>query len=327
MSQNITSVFISCDLWTETSAPVANASAITISSDATYLAVTEYGGGILTSNDGGVNWTRTDAPVGLWQAIASSADGTHLAAVEQTGPSSPPGNIYTSSDAGATWSLTSAPGANWSSIASSADGTHLVASSSHPDITNTVVPQITYVGAIYISLDGGVTWSKTSEQGPASQVAISAAGIRVAAAFPTIVGGVDVESFVQGESGGVDNSPDGGLTWVTDLCRPRANAAPAGLAASSLCRQTVAPWRSPAKRSHKEAMAALYYRLPCSDLSRFRTMVARPGLYPAHPPTMIGYRSLRLRTAGASLPLLHPPHPRGVKVMFTHRATAALPET
>ena len=215
MSQNITSVFISCDLWTETSAPVANASAITISSDATYLAVTEYGGGILTSNDGGVNWTRTDAPVGLWQAIASSADGTHLAAVEQTGPSSPPGNIYTSSDAGATWSLTSAPGANWSSIASSADGTHLVASSSHPDITNTVVPQITYVGAIYISLDGGVTWSKTSEQGPASQVAISAAGIRVAAAFPTIVGGVDVESFVQGESGGVDNSPDGGLTWVT----------------------------------------------------------------------------------------------------------------
>jgi len=76
----VTGISVSCDYWVRTDAPAVNPSAIAISDDASHMAVTEHGGGILTSADGGATWTRTPALTGTWTAISSSADGARLAA-------------------------------------------------------------------------------------------------------------------------------------------------------------------------------------------------------------------------------------------------------
>src|SRR5215470_4691807 len=85
---DVTGISVSCDYWLRTNAPAVNPSAIAISDDATHMAVTEHGGGILTAADGGANWTRTAAKAGAWVAISSSADGARLAAAMS------PGGIY-----------------------------------------------------------------------------------------------------------------------------------------------------------------------------------------------------------------------------------------
>jgi hypothetical protein len=173
---DVTGVSVSCDSWTKTGAPAVNPIAISISADATYVAVAENGGGILVSSDGGATWTRTRAPTGTWAAITSSADGARLAA-----GMSPGGIIYTSSDAGATWSKSSAPAASWTSIAFSADGTHVVASNADHVIDSTS-QAINFVGTIDVSADAGLTWSTSFDRCcDWAQVAASADGTRLAA--------------------------------------------------------------------------------------------------------------------------------------------------
>jgi hypothetical protein len=202
---DVTGISVSCDYWVRTAAPAVNPSAIAISDDAKYMAVTEHAGGILTSADGGVTWTRTPAKAGAWVAITSSADGARLAAAMS------PGSIYVSSDAGASWKASSAPTASWTSLAFSGDGTHVVAASA--DYVVSGGQAINYVGTIYLSVDAGLTWSQSN--GPCCdwvQVAASSDGTHLAAVSTGgSAPGVSPPVF---SPNGVYTSINSGATWV-----------------------------------------------------------------------------------------------------------------
>ena len=205
ITADVTAISVSCDYWVRTDAPAVNPSAIAISDDATHMAVTEHGGGILTSADGGVTWTRTTAKAGAWVTITSSADGARLAAAIS------PGGIYVSSDAGVTWKLSSAPVASWTSLAFSGDGTHVVAASA--DYVVSGGQAINYVGTIYLSVDAGLTWSQSN--GPCcnwAQVAASSDATHLAAVSTGgSPPGVSPPVF---SPNGVFTSINSGATWV-----------------------------------------------------------------------------------------------------------------
>jgi photosystem II stability/assembly factor-like uncharacterized protein len=199
-------ISVSCDYWVRTDAPAVNPSAIAISDDASHMAVTEHGGGILTSADGGATWTRTPAKAGAWVAITSSADGARLAAAMS------PGSIYVSSDAGASWKASNAPAASWTSLASSADGTHLVASSGDQFIDG-LTQAIHFVGTIYTSVDAGLTWSQSNA--PCcywAQVGTSRDGTRLAAV--STGGSPPGDTPPIFSPNGVYTSINAGATWV-----------------------------------------------------------------------------------------------------------------
>jgi hypothetical protein len=199
--------------WTQTSGPASGS--VASSSDGTKLVAAAAGGNVYTSPDAGVTWIQTSAPSTFWRAVASSADGTKLVAMSSDGmyassdsgvtwrTSAPAGNwasvassadgtklvaatfagatasgIFVSSNSGSTWTeVFSPPGANWHEVASSADGTKLVAvggggctgfGGCH--------------GAIYTSINSGVTWTPTSAPAGAwDTVASSADGTKLIA--------------------------------------------------------------------------------------------------------------------------------------------------
>ncbi len=86
----------------------------------------------------------------------------------------------------------SAPSTNWACVASSADGSHLVAASGPGGLGG-------WAGAIYISTDSGVTWTRTSAPGENwSCIASSADGTK-------LVAGGTWDTFY--------TSTDSGATW------------------------------------------------------------------------------------------------------------------
>jgi len=97
------------------------------------VAVENFGGGVLTSNNSGKDWYyQSGAPLGAWSAVASSADGLMLVAVMQvdTQGDLQLGSIWSSNDAGVTWcAQNSAPQANWLDVDCSIDGAFCVACS------------------------------------------------------------------------------------------------------------------------------------------------------------------------------------------------------
>ena len=197
-------IYTSPDLgttWMRTSAPSNNWSSVASSADGVKLvavATPQWAwdingngnyvgdGAIYRSLDSGGTWMRTSAPSNNWSSVASSADGTRLVAVVGA-PSWDwwnvdgigTGAIYSSLDSGATWIRTSAPSNSWSAVASSADGAKLVAVA----VPHWYGGEYVGDGAIYSSLDSGVTWIRTSA--PSNiwfAVASSADGAKLVAA-------------------------------------------------------------------------------------------------------------------------------------------------
>ncbi len=180
---------------------------------------------LYVSNDGGTSWTPRETPR-AWISVASSADGTKLAAVVDNG------QIYTSADSGETWVPRNAID-DWRSIASSANGLTLIAAggrrvykstdsgeswtvsldlpstsgfsalsvASSPDGTKLIAGATGNNGGgpIFISADGGLTWTPRALNGFWRSVATSADGTRLAA--------------VSGSSQ-IYTSNDAGLTWT-----------------------------------------------------------------------------------------------------------------
>lgn len=175
-------------------APYKSWTSIACSADGTQIAGASavrrgFGGGILTSVDGGLTWTFSSAPNDSWIAIASSADGSKLVAADNT-----TAFLYTSADFGNTWAENSPPPQAFGSLASSADGIRLVAASENNGSLN---------GPIFISTNSGKAWTQTTA--PVTNwvgVASSANGSRLVA-----VGG-GTTSF-----GHVYVSSDSGATW------------------------------------------------------------------------------------------------------------------
>ncbi len=164
-------------------------------------------------------WTRQD-PLNLlggsYTSVASSADGSHLiVGVTEGGNGTDPSPLYVSSNYGATWENVASNADNgiqddWQSVAASADGNTLVAASNDAvniSTTNDVG------GNIFISHDGGSSWTKISPTSGPTQwdyVAISGDGSEIAA-------------LANDDLSNVYISNDGGATWNTSATTSNVN--------------------------------------------------------------------------------------------------------
>lgn len=130
----------------------------------------------------GARWLES-GPAADWWTAAASGDGRLLAVAVNFG------SIYFSRDDGATWQAQAGPGeANWSSIDMDPSGTHLVASA--------------FGGPVWVSHDGGASWTPTFHACNWLGVTISNDGQRLAAVA---------------KYGPVSTSDDGGQTWTQRL--------------------------------------------------------------------------------------------------------------
>ncbi len=211
-------------------------SGIASSADGLKLAACVKNGGIFTSTDGGATWTeRTGAGSRDWKSIACSSDGARIAAAESigkvfvssdsgatwasstaTGPlfladlagssagtrlatCTYSGYLYTSADGGSTWTERAGPGIRrWRAIASSADGLTVAACSWRQNLD----PTSTVGGSIFVSQDGGASWTERTAAGAREwmDIAVSPDGARLAAVA---------------WGGGLYTSGDYGATWTT----------------------------------------------------------------------------------------------------------------
>jgi len=185
-------IYVSSDAganWMVTTAPSDYWSCVASSADGTKLVAVScspnyYHGHVYTSTNSGADWISNSPPAGfdLGVSVASSADGTKLAMISFNTDSGTFTVVCISTNSGSTWKVPSQPynlSSSWHSVASSADGTKLVATDGYYDDVN-----YTWVGHIFRSTDGGLTWSATSapttiKYGP---IACSANGSHLVAA-------------------------------------------------------------------------------------------------------------------------------------------------
>jgi hypothetical protein len=169
--------------WTATGARADYWTSIACSADGTkWVAVTgahDQGtngllmGSVYSSSDSGVTWTRANAPSNNWTSVALTADGATWVAAAGTYYNDTnlvsAGGIYFSPDSGATWTRTGAPANPWFSVACSADGSTLLA------LRLGSAP-------VYVSSDGGETWTTGSPAYYWTVIVTSADGYRAVAA-------------------------------------------------------------------------------------------------------------------------------------------------
>lgn len=142
------------------------------SSDGTKLVAVVDGGQIYTSTDSGVSWTPRESNR-MWNGVASSSDGTKLVAVVWEG------QIYTSTNGGISWIEGPAYTSNrkWWDVTSNGDGTQLAAASLG---NNNLAGSPTE--SIWMSYDGGVTWSLKAHSSLWNSIASSNDGSKLIAA-------------------------------------------------------------------------------------------------------------------------------------------------
>ena len=141
------------------------------------------------STDGGTTWTAsTSSGTHSWYDLVWSSDGSVAVAAPTDG------SITISKDKGVTWTATGSASADWRSVAVSPNGSRMVAVD-HNGTTG---------GYIYLSADGGATWSPLTSAGSKLwlSVAMSADG-------STIAAGTD--------GGYLYTSKDSGSTWVAHV--------------------------------------------------------------------------------------------------------------
>jgi len=161
--------------WAQTSVPLRPWSSVACSTNGTCVLAATCDGAVYFSSDSGGTWTLTSATNNSWVAVAISPDGLRLAAAPRNGL------IYISTNAGRAWTrvgLTYAPFTTawltnlsmlywWNVLAISADGSKLAVGGND---------------ALFISADGGVTWSQGAVRGVPQAIAFSADGTRLAVA-------------------------------------------------------------------------------------------------------------------------------------------------
>lgn len=115
-------------------------------------------GYVWISSDSGQTWTQSDLPYKLWTDVALSSDGKAIALAPISG-----GNIFTSFDGGISWTerIFSSPQKYWTGIAMSSYGHGIAAVASNGISSST--PSVP--GSLYISMDGGETWTERVSAG------------------------------------------------------------------------------------------------------------------------------------------------------------------
>lgn len=186
--------------WTTSGAPSNHWAAITCSPDGTRLTAAAYAdisnnlAGIYTSTNCGATWTLlTNAPLDAWRSLASSSDGTTLAAVDVYGA------MYVSTNSGAFWANADSTH-DWYYVTCTPSGAELAAVSA-----GDFLPGLNGSG-IFISTDGGATWTPTAAPTNAwSSIALSADGTKLAGA---------ASDDAVGNYGSIYLSSDSGATWA-----------------------------------------------------------------------------------------------------------------
>mgnify|MGYP000638559620 CR=1 FL=1 len=148
------------------------------------MAITINAVSIYISSDSGVSWTaKTNAGSRDWRGIASTPDFNKLAATVANG------NIYVTIDGGDNWSAWTNAGVKyWSGIACSPDFSMIIAA----------VWGVTS-DFIYVSLNGGVTWSALAWTRKWSGVTASSDFVKMAACIT---------------SSSIYMSVDSGVSWT-----------------------------------------------------------------------------------------------------------------
>lgn len=207
---------------------------------------------IYTSSNRGQTWSPQKAPgsQGAWVNIASSASGSELMAITRN-------KLLTSDDGGSTWSDRTYTGfglnsIEWDSIAVSADGKDFIAGGSEGggsgmyisydsgnswhDLNQPYAPKTfsapasitlsngarkivvaTSIGDIFISTDGGHSWTDQETAGVRewTSIASSADGEHIIATYAgsTVYSSKYSAGFSGNDNGGVYISYDGGKSW------------------------------------------------------------------------------------------------------------------
>ncbi|GAA4033749.1 hypothetical protein GCM10023063_16960 [Arthrobacter methylotrophus] len=199
--------FASPVVWTKrTAAPAGTWNDLAASSDATKIFASQNGG-LYRSADSGATWTKLPAPSATWGKVASSADGTRLMALASNS------DIYISADSGATWAKKQSI-SGLVAIGSSADSKNLISAVydsaiytsnnygaswtghnlAYSDMWNqvhvsadgtTMTATNGYDPNLYISRDGGVTWSKSPTTNGIGGLALSSDGKTILVAMGT----------------------------------------------------------------------------------------------------------------------------------------------
>lgn len=188
-------------------APNRNWAGTASSASGNRIAAIANPGGIYLSADGGASWTRSSAPSGDWTQVVMSANGQRLAAVAG-------GLLYTSGDYGQTWVARNGSGQYWQGVHMSEDGLRIVGAAggsihvstnggtSFTPVAGTantdwravagsgdgmrLVAVASFYGGdpanqgVYVSIDGGATWTRRMSTGNWSFAAASADGARMA---------------------------------------------------------------------------------------------------------------------------------------------------
>jgi|HubBroStandDraft_6_1064221.scaffolds.fasta_scaffold00056_112 hypothetical protein len=178
-----------------------NWNGITLSLDASKMYTQLFGGDVYSSADTGVTWTdRAAAGARFWVLGDCSDDGATVYMCEQWG------FIYKSTDSGVSWTRLRGAGlplgglAAWQQVSCSSDGSVVAA------IVGSVAQ-----GYIYVSHDGGDTWTQITALGKQTwfSVTVSGDGTRIAVfSAPFSFTGAP------GDDGFVHVSTDGGTTWT-----------------------------------------------------------------------------------------------------------------
>ena len=183
-------------IWTVTTAPVANWVSVASSADGNRLAALVQGGeAVYISTNAGADWTLSSPSNGgvLGSSLACSADGSLLFLAGTT-------QIYRSTNSGANWNPTLSPSANWTSIACSADGTR---------VAGALAMRRGSPAGILTSSDAGETWGSTTATIETwLAIASSADGGRLVAADAT--------------ASAIYTSTDAGNTWNQHTPPPQA---------------------------------------------------------------------------------------------------------
>lgn len=195
--------------WTPTILPSGEYLSVASSADGATLLAGLYQGPIYCTTNAGFNWNPLTPPLPpswpslfgnpAWHGLACSADGRTLAAVAFTGP------IWASTNSGVNWSYTEGLYFNdLQAVACSADGQKLVAVSDNVYVGSPPTPTNS---GIYLSIDGGNSWTQANAPGLTwFSVASSADGNTLAVAGYAAAGGPTV--YVSTNSGTTWNPAD-----------------------------------------------------------------------------------------------------------------------
>ena len=219
--------------WLSTSHEISE---IFVSQDGRNCAYIADGGYIKYSSDYGATWNNSNLSANLWTGICGNSTGKIMYVIRQDGYTGSPPNLiynprlYASYDYAATWvevalNKTQGTANTWygryvNQIRCSADGLVIAVCI----LNTTALNNIPNNGTIYVSIDGGLTWTIRSVTATASTVADLCMSANGAIMFAAVSGILGTNEQGDNGTGGIYRSYDYGTTWARVRTKVTAGA-------------------------------------------------------------------------------------------------------